>query len=108
MGNIKSAGNVQVKKWSFLDKYEMILIAIILGVLFFMGGCSKLESPTIVKIPISQCPVPEIPAKPDLPIKRLVSSGKPPEVMKAYVESVYILNDHSDRLTNILLGYSKT
>jgi hypothetical protein len=71
----------------------MKLLFILLSLL--VVGCSTVQPKIVqVKIPIpvfSRAPI--IPDKPTLPIYSLNKESKPPEVMKAYVSSVHLLND---------------
>lgn len=58
-----------------------------------------------VKVPVSvQLPPVKLPAKPDLPIHHLNDKSTPDQVVKAYVASVKVLNNHINNLESVCAG----
>lgn len=67
-------------------------------------GCTTIPKQVNIPVIVKQ-PSPKIPLKPNLPIASLTKQSKPNEVMKAYVESVEILQGYSDQLIQLLKAY---
>ena len=78
--------------------YFILSIASILLVIILLASCSS-QTPKFVNIAVPvKCSISGLPERPYLPIKDLKESSAPDIVMKAYVESLFLLDDYSDSL----------
>jgi hypothetical protein len=69
--------------------------------LLFLTSCATFKSVSVL-VPKSASQNLSIPEKPKLPVTLLNKNSKPNDVMKAYVESLYILDDYADELAIML------
>lgn len=80
---------------------------ILLLLFIFIIGCSN-TMPKVLEVPIAvQPPSPIVQPKPHLPIEGLRAGAKSDETIKAYVQSVKILQDDDKELRTLLTGYQK-
>lgn len=85
-------------------RYSPFFIALIFLIL---TACSD-SMPKILEVPVGvQCPSPTIQKKPHLPIEDLKVGAKPNVTIKAYVESVKILQDDDNELRTLLSAYKQ-
>lgn len=84
------------------QKFCIVLFLLIVLSVFLLSGCSSTH-PVEVKVPVASFTGPiQIPAKPKLPIYSLTSSSAPDEVLKAYVASIYELQQYNDMLIELI------
>ncbi|MDF2867150.1 MAG: hypothetical protein K0S11_620 [Gammaproteobacteria bacterium] len=79
------------------------------ALVFLSAGCTThTQPPKIVKVLVPvKCPVPNIPAKPHLPIADLKSDSRPNDVVQAYAASVKLLQGYSNHLLKLLSAYQE-
>lgn len=85
------------------------LYAIVLAAVFGVSGC-KATKPDIerVLVPvIAECPAPNIPDRPSLPLVDLPPDATPEEIVRAYAESLEAVIGHCEQLESLLRGYTK-
>lgn len=73
-----------------------------------LGGCAT-PAPQVVTqrvqvpVPVMQpCPKPVVPPRPHLPIATITAQSAPPDVERAYVESVDLLEGYAEQLEKLL------
>lgn len=77
-------------------------VVLLLFVIWMCSSCSTWNVKQVdVPIPV-EAPAVNKPDKPSLPIYTLTQNSKPAEVMKAYVESIYLLEGYSEELEVLL------
>lgn len=82
-------------------KYTIYAIAIwaIFFIFFALLASCSTSGPKFVNVPVPiKCSIQGLPERPFLPVKSLNDSSKPNEVMRAYVESLMLLDDYADTL----------
>lgn len=79
-------------------------MSLVVAVSFLQAACSSM--PKEVYVPVS-APEPKviIPDKPYLPINDLKPDSSPDIVIKSYVASIKLTQDHCDELEHILKAY---
>lgn len=94
-------------KFSMLIKRFVICAGF--SLVFLLTGCSThTQPPKMVKVPVAvKCPVPNIPAKPHLPIADLKPDSLPNDVVQAYAASVKLLQGYSNHLLKLLRAYQE-
>jgi hypothetical protein len=84
---------------------KKLFVVVILSALM-LNACATQSPPKEVEIPIPvNCPAPQIPPKPHLPISNLAPNSSPDTIIKAYASSVELLMGYSNQLITILNGY---
>lgn len=75
-----------------------LILFFITYTVFLLCSCSS-NGQKFINVPVPvKCSITDLPNKPVLPIKSLTDISKPDEVIKAYVASVYLLNEQVDIL----------
>jgi hypothetical protein len=91
-------------------KSKKLLLAAVFVMVVSLAGCSTapVRLPERVLVPVvAECPVPDVPARPQPPAS--LHNGSAPDAEKARALAVYIANlqGHIEALTALLDGYAK-
>lgn len=86
-----------------MGKFASAIIGI---VVLALTGCSPstIFRPLEVKVPVPVGCVKSIPAKPKLPLFSLADASTPDQTVRAYVESIIILEGDDDEMRDLLNG----
>ena len=84
----------------------LVLVAALAGCATTPAVWTPPKLPDTVLVPVAaKCPAPIIPARPDLPLNAVKPGDPPATVVKAYAETVQVLEDYAGQLEAVLQGY---